>query len=112
MLCNVLPCSECQNHCREYLLGPGRLHRWRDLYGENLRNSITTWFSDFHNAVRVRQGKEPMYNVDYSGCTITEETLNLVVKNMNNAVTIGIVNTVALRRWTRNFNELKLLIGL
>ena len=52
-----------------------------------------------------------MYNVDYSACTITAETMNLVDTNMKNAVTLGIVNVTYLRRWTRNLTELKLLLG-
>lgn len=107
----VLPCAECQEHCKQYLMGPGRLHRWRGIYGESLRNAISTWLSDFHNAVRVRQEKEAMKDVDYSGCTITEEAMNLVSTNMKNASTANLVNANQLRRWTRNLTELKLLLG-
>lgn len=110
-LYTVLPCAECQTHCKEYLSGPGRLHRWRGIYGESLRNAISTWLSDFHNAVRVKQEKEPMKDVDYSACTITEETMNIINTNMKNASSVNLVSANHLRRWTRNLTELKLLLG-
>lgn len=111
-LYTVLPCAECQEHCRQYLVGAGRERRWRGLYGENLRNTVSKWLSDFHNAVRVRQEKEPLTDVDYSTCSIPESTLTIVMDNMKNASTINLVRNNHLRRWTRTFNELKLLIGL
>ena len=111
-LYTVLPCAECQEHCREYLIGPGSSRRWGKLYGENLRNTVTTWLSDFHNAVRVRQGKEPLSDVDYSTCIISSDTMNIVEMNMKNASSANLVRVNHLRRWTRNLNELKLLLGV
>lgn len=108
----VLPCAECQDHCRQYLLGPGRDRKWRGLYGENLRNSISTWLSNFHNAVRIKQEKEILIGVDYSTCSISQDIISLVETNMKNASTINLVRANLLRRWLRNLNELKLLLGV
>jgi hypothetical protein len=110
-LYTVLPCAECQEHCREYLIGAGSSRKWKGLYGENLRNTVMKWLSDFHNAVRVRQGKEPLTDVDYSTCSISSEAMTIVEINMKNASTINLVRTNHLRRWTRNLNELKLLLS-
>jgi hypothetical protein len=111
-LYTVLPCAECQEHCRQYLISAGRDRKWRGLYGENLRNTVSKWLSDFHNAVRVRQEKEPLTDVDYSTCSIPESTLTIVMDNIKNASSINLVRNNHLRRWTRTFNELKLLLGL
>lgn len=111
-LYTVLPCAECQDHCKMYLNGAGRERKWRGLYGETLRNTVSKWLSDFHNAVRVRQGKEALVDVDYSTCSIQESTLAIVMDNMKNASTVNLVRVNHLRRWTRTFNELKLTIGL
>lgn len=111
-LYTVLPCAECQEHCRTYLIGAGKERKWRGLYGENLRNVISKWLSDFHNAVRIRQGKEALIDIDYSTCSIQESTLAIVMDNMKNASNANLVRNNHFRRWSRNFNELKLLIGL
>ncbi len=108
----VLPCAECQDHCKMYLNGAGKERKWRGLYGENLRNTVSKWLSDFHNAVRVRQGKEALVDIDYSTCSIQESTLAIVMDNMKNASTVNLVRVNHLRRWTRTFNELKLTLGL
>jgi hypothetical protein len=111
-LCLVLPCIECQGHCREYVTGPGKNHNWLTLRGADLRNAISSYFVDFHNAVRIRQGKEPVVDADYSTCEITKCDYDTVIENITFATRVGWVKRDYWKRWLRNFNQLRLLVGL
>ena len=108
----VLPCLECQAHSKEYITGPGSgYNKWLGLRGNELRLAVSKYFVDFHNAVRIRQGKEPVVDADYTGCSVAKCDFDTIIENITYASRIGWVKKDYWKRWHRNLNQLKLLVG-
>lgn len=109
-LCEVLPCRECQEHCRLYLAG-ARPAGWSALRGSALRAAVVGWLSDFHTAVNVRLGKEVVTGADYEGCSIAKCEMDLVVDSAAFGTKMLWIKMDMWKRWLRAVQQLRLLLS-
>lgn len=116
LLPSVIPCEECQAHCREYLakhpFSAGKLKA-----SDAISPFVRQWLFDFHNAVRSRK-EQPLIittleqlATEYEGDKIQQCQVNLFLSNANYGVRNGIVKIDALKRWIVAFNKLKVITG-
>ena len=113
-LCDVLPCRECQGHCRDYL-GVNRPAGWSELRGGALRAAAVGWLVDFHNAVNVRLGKEAVGVEEaaamYEGCQLLKCEVDLLMETAVFGTKMLWVKMDNWKRWLRSLHQLRLLLG-
>lgn len=111
----VLPCTECSDHARLYI--SSRPFHCIGKTGNELSTYIRTWLMEFHNAVRVRQGKPAMVGTleelqaHYDGKGIGEQDIKIIVNNVTYGVRMGLVKMDNWKRWTTQFSKLRLFVG-
>jgi hypothetical protein len=112
----VLPCADCSEHARTYIAS--RPFHCVGKTGEALSTYVRTWMMDFHNAVRLRQGKEAEIktleelHAHYEGDSISEQDIKVLVNNVTYGVRMGLVKMDNWKRWTTQFSKLRLFIGV
>lgn len=116
-LATILPCQECQQHYRTYLVNYKPV-TWIGLYGEELRSTIRTWLFQLHNSVRQRTGKPIILSAPdecqqhYANCEIKKCELDILIQSVNYAILNGWVRREAWKQWFIQFNRIRILVGL
>jgi hypothetical protein len=111
----VLPCAECSEHARTYIAS--RPFRCTGKVGVELSIYVRTWLLEFHNTVRLRQGKTIEIKTleelaaHYEGDTITDEEIKLIVNNVTYGIRMSLVKMDNWKRWTTQFSKLRLFVG-
>ena len=110
----VLPCSECQAHCRAYLIA----HPFTSIKytGSALSVYVRTWLLDFHNAVRTAnkqelevttlEALEALYSETLAPCHLESFGANVLYGIRN-----GLVKMDSWKRWISVYKRLKVLVG-
>jgi hypothetical protein len=112
----VLPCAECSEHARTYIAS--RPFRCIGKTGNELSTYVRTWLLEFHNTVRLRQGKTLEIKTleelaaHYAGDTISDDDIKVIVNNVTYGVRMGIVKMDNWKRWTAQFSKLRLFLGV
>ena len=116
LLPSVIPCDECQAHCREYLaqhpFSAGKLKA-----SDAISLFVRQWLLDFHNTVRSQKGQPliittlEQLTAEYGSDSIQQCQVNLFLSNANYGVRNGFVKMDALKRWIIAFNKLKVITG-
>jgi hypothetical protein len=116
-LATILPCKECQQHYREYLV-KYKPTTWIGLYGEDLRATIRTWLFTLHNSVRQRTNKPIIVSTaedcqqQYAICEIKQCEIDTLIQNINFAIMNGWIRREAWKQWFIHFNRTRILVGL
>jgi hypothetical protein len=110
----VIPCAECQAHCRAYLAA----HPFTSINytGSALSVYVRTWLLDFHNAVRTAnkqelevttlEALEALYHETPPPCHIEAFGSNVLYGIRNNLVKLD-----SWKRWIVAYKRLKVLAG-
>ena len=112
----ILPCQQCQNHARNYLLANPIPKTWETATCEDLRVQIRTWLFYFHHAVRTRLGqpitiKTPEEcRIEYEKEDINQDFINDQANYVTYAIRAGWVKMDAWKRWAKQFSHLKLAL--
>jgi len=116
LLPTILPCPECQAHCRLYI--QTHTPNWIPLRGETLRTTVRQWLLDFHNSVRARKEQPITVNTlddlsrEYAGCNIQSCQTTLLAANVAFMIRLSVVKMEAWKRWNVHFNRIRVLVGL
>lgn len=111
----VLPCTECSEHARSYIAT--RPFRSLGKTGSELSNYVRLWFLEFHNTVRLRQGKPIEIRTleelaaHYEGDTISDNDMKVFVNNVAYGIRMSLVKKDNWKRWTVQFSKLRLFVG-
>ena len=110
----VIPCSECQAHCRAYLIA----HPFTSIKytGSALSVYVRTWLLDFHNAVRTANGQEIEVTTLEALQALYIETpppchLETFGANVLYGIRNGLVKMDSWKRWIIAYKRLKVLVG-
>lgn len=110
----VIPCTECQAHCRAYLAA----HPFTSINytGSALSVYVRTWLLDFHNAVRTANKQEievttlealgALYHETPPPCHLESFGANVLYGIRN-----GLVKLDSWKRWIIVYKRLKVLAG-
>jgi len=110
----VIPCAECQAHCRAYLTA----HPFTSIKytGPALSVHVRTWLLDFHNAVRTAnkqeieitgiEALEALYHEPPPPCHLETFGANVLYGIRN-----GLVKMDSWKRWIVVYKRLKVLVG-
>ena len=110
----VIPCAECQAHCRAYLAA----HPFTSIKytGSALSVYVRTWLLDFHNAVRLANGQpievttiealQALYHEALPPCHLEAFGANVLYGIRN-----GLVKMDSWKRWITVYKRLKVLLG-
>jgi hypothetical protein len=115
MLPLVIPCAECQAHCRAYLAkSPFTCIK---LTGGDLSACVRTWLLDFHNAVRSSNGQAievadlEALDAVYKDQTIQSCQIESFGANVLYGIRNGLVKMDSWKRWISVYKRLKVLLG-
>jgi hypothetical protein len=115
-LADVIPCTECQAHCKEYITA-NPVPTLVGLLGDNLKNAARTWLFTFHNAVRARKGQSILIINEndckqyYANCFVPRMEYNIFAENVIYAVRQGWVKIDNWRKWYINSEKLRVMLG-
>lgn len=113
---NILPCTECQIHAKQYLV-QNPLPHLKGLYGRALKSTIRQWLLTFHNAVRTRAGQPIMILTEeqcselYKNSFIARCEYNQLVDNVAYATRQTWVKIDLWKKWYMHSERLRVLIG-
>jgi hypothetical protein len=111
----ILPCAECSEHAHTYIAS--RPFRSLGKTGAELSTYVRLWLLEFHNTVRLRQGKPieirtlEELRMHYEGDTFSDQDIKVIVNNVAYGIRMSLVKTDQWRRWTTQFSKLRLLVG-
>lgn len=115
MLPLVIPCAECQAHCRAYLArSPFSCIK---LTGGDLSACARTWLLDFHNAVRASNGQAievtGLEGLDalYKDQALQPCQIEAFGANVLYGIRNGLVKMDSWKRWIAVYKRLKVLLG-
>jgi len=113
---NVLPCSECAQHARDYI----RYHpssQVKNLTGNALTEWTRNYFFYFHNDVLRRQQKPFVYNEPYEIISVYGPMIfakcdtEQLVEYFAFGVHSGLIKGDFYKRWIAQLNRLRLIAG-
>jgi hypothetical protein len=112
---DVLPCTECQNHARQYLHDNKFLAK--DLTGTALQTYVRSYLFTFHNDVRIRKGQPILLNTPescktyYESQGISADDDKHMADYFRHALLYRLVNSTKYMRWLDTFRRLRLMLG-
>lgn len=110
----ILPCSDCQNHARSYLL----TNKFDPRNREDMREYTENYLFQFHNTVRTMLGKPLIFTslAEVRACYATQSFSKTDTTNLSEYLASGvqfrIVNREALSMWNTQISRLRSLVGV
>jgi hypothetical protein len=110
----ILPCAECSEHARTYIAS--RPFHSVGKTGRDLSGYVRMWLLEFHNTVRLRQGKPIEIKTledlaaHYAGDSFSDQDVKVIVNNVAFGIRMGLIKTDQWKRWTAQFSKLRLLV--
>jgi len=113
LLPSLLPCSDCQAHCRAYLAA----HPFTPVRAASLNPYVRTYLLDFHNAVRQSKGQSlEVTDLDGLAALYRDQPLpscyiETFGANVLYGIRAGLVKMETWKRWASVYKRLKVLVG-
>ena len=115
-LADILPCTECQSHAKEYITH-NPIPSLQGKYGDNLRATIRTWLFQFHNTVRNRKNQQiTIHNPDecitvYNECFVPQCEFTLLTQSVAFGIRQGWIKLEVWKKWYNFSERLRILTG-
>jgi hypothetical protein len=116
MLPLILPCVDCQAHCKSYMES-NPFPTLKGIFGAGLQSTIRTWLFNFHNTVRATLNQSIMIATAedcrqfYEGCVVRKSDYATIIQCSTLAIQKGWVRIGDWRKWYSNSERLRLLTG-
>ena len=113
---HVIPCPECQAHATAYIIN-NPIPSFKDLYSDQLRNTVRNWLFTFHNHVRSTKGQPILLHSPdecanhYRECFVPKCEYTLFVQNVAYAVRQGWVKVDNWKRWYSSSERIRIITG-
>ncbi len=112
----VLPCTDCQNHARNYILNnPFPQIKMKPI--EEAKHMARIWLFTFHNHVRQMKGQPIIVNTidqcieTYNGCFVPQCEYTFFIQAVAYAVRQGWVRIDNWKKWYSYSEKIKLITG-